>query len=139
MAATLRDNSLNELQDVTFDFPDAATNVEENVKIDVELMELYLSELNTKIAMYEKFLQSEFLSEERRQRYASQKEKLKGVLDNLKNKIRAYDEAHNAHMGHYLESRIIRTELDSQRGGRKRRTRRLRNTLRRNRRTHAVK
>ncbi len=135
--AELRENSLNQLEDVTFDFPETMT--EEDVQIDVELMEMYLEEVKNKIAMYDKFLKSQALSEERRQRYASQKANLEEALDNLKNKIRAYDEAHNAHMGHYLESRVIRTELDSQRGGRKRRTRRLRNTLRRNRRTHAVK
>lgn len=135
--AELRENSLNQLEDVTFDFPETMT--EEDVQIDVELMEMYLEEVKNKIAMYDKFLKSQALSEERRQRYASQKANLEKALDNLKNKIRTYDEAHNAHMGHYLESRVIRTELDSQRGGRKGRTRRLRNTLRRNRRTHAVK
>ena len=136
--AELRENSLNQLEDVTFDFPETMT-MEEDVKIDVELMEMYLEEVKNKIAMYDKFLKSQALSEERRQRYASQKANLEEALDNLKNKIRAYDAKYVEQTGNHLPLEFIRTELSSQMGGRKRRTRRLRNTLRRNRRTHAVK
>ena len=138
----LKDTFLNSINSVTFTIPaNNDEHFEENIRIDVELMEMYIQQFNTSINMYTRFLSSRYITDEKRGEYQIQLQRLNVAFENLKTKIREYNTAYKiVKPDNNLPSDLITQTLELA-GGRKRkkRTRRLRNTLRRNRRTHAVK
>ena len=111
------------------------------IEIDVELMEMYITHFTVSIAMYDRFLRSPYITEEKRREYEIQQQRLTDAFDTLKTKLRDYHAAYKlVKPDTDFPSVLVRTTLGIA-GGRKRkkRTRRLRNALRRTARTYAVK